>query len=311
MQSINGFIYKIFSNDNKMNYYGLTTQQNIQLRFNQHIENYYQYTKNNDKSLYCSSFIIFNNYTLDQIQITIIEQYYNIPLIQLRNREKYYIQNFDCVNIHNKKKFNITTDIDTNYFTITGQIITPQMILDPNNITILHNTNPIIEIIIQIFGYSINTTNNHLELQYPNNLESITQQLIQIVKIHYTQYKPKPSNILYITNQILKPHQLQIITTKSIINKKKNIFTLHKLLLYPYSTITHQEALQHLFNITFNNNNNNTNNTNNTNHNIDDIDIDEILRNIPPDPNFTLDDIKPDTNFTLDDIQPDTNFTID
>ena len=282
MQSINGFIYKIYSNDNKMNYYGLTTQQNIQIRFKQHIENYYEYIKNNDKTLYCSSFIIFTNYTLDQIQITIIEQYNDIPLIQLMNREKYYIQNFDCVNIYNKKKFNLTTDIYTNYFTFNEAIITPQMILDPLNIPILYNTNPIIEIIIQIIGYSINTNNNHLELQYPTYLSSITKKIIQIVKTHYTQYKPNPSNILYITNQILKKHQLQIITTKYNIYINKKLMALNKLLLYPYSTITHQEALQQLYNITFNNNNNN-----NTNHNIDDLD--EILRNIPPDPNFTLD----------------------
>jgi hypothetical protein len=297
MQSINGFIYKIYSNDNKMNYYGLTTQQNIQIRFKKHIENYYEYTKNNDKTLYCSSFIIFTNYTIDQIQIKTIEQYTNIPLIQLRNREKYYIQNFDCVNIYNKKKFNIDTDINTNYFTFTDAIITPQMILDQNNIPILHNINPIIQIIIQLIGYSINTNNNHLELQYPTYLSSITKQLIKIIQTHYTQYKPTYSNILYITNQILKTYQLQIITTKSNIYKNnKKLMALNKLLLYPYSTITKEETLQHLFNITFNTNNNNNNNNNNntnpnTNHNIDDIDIDidEILRNIPPDPRFTLD----------------------
>jgi hypothetical protein len=131
------------------------------------------------------------------------------------------------------------------------------MILDPNNIPILHNTNPIIEIIIQIIGYSINTNNNHLELQYPTYLSSITKKIIQIVKTHYTQYKPNQSNILYITNQILKKHQLQIITTKYNIYINKKLMALNKLLLYPYSTITHQEALQQLYNITFNNNNNN------------------------------------------------------
>ena len=93
------YIYKIYSTDNKLNYYGLTTQ-NIKDRFNQHLENFI--TQN--KPQYCTSYIIFQNYTIDNIQIQIIEEFDDIPLQNLRDRELYYIQNFPCVNIMGKKK---------------------------------------------------------------------------------------------------------------------------------------------------------------------------------------------------------------
>lgn len=93
------YIYKIYSTDNKLNYYGLTTQ-NIQDRFKQHLDNHIIQNKTN----YCTSDIIFQNYTLENIQIQIIEEFDDIPLQNLRDRELYYIQNFTCVNIMGKKK---------------------------------------------------------------------------------------------------------------------------------------------------------------------------------------------------------------
>ena len=41
---MHSYIYKIHSNDNKMNYYGLTTKT-ILSRFNQHLSNYNAYIK--------------------------------------------------------------------------------------------------------------------------------------------------------------------------------------------------------------------------------------------------------------------------
>ena len=100
----NAYIYKIHSNDNKMNYYGLTTQTPKD-RFYSHIDNYIKYFTN-IKTDYCSSFIIFTNYDITQINYKTIEHHTNITLREIKKREKYYIQNFDCVNIYSKKYTN-------------------------------------------------------------------------------------------------------------------------------------------------------------------------------------------------------------
>ena len=134
MTTIDGFIYKISSKDNKMNYYGYTTQD-IKTRFYQHIYYYIQYythkfnqeqivnentiyntyvtyyntisqNKNphfffnntTDTPSYCTSYYIFKFYTFDQIKIDIVEHMQNTTLDKIKNKEKYYIQHFHCVN---------------------------------------------------------------------------------------------------------------------------------------------------------------------------------------------------------------------
>ncbi len=86
------YIYKIYSNDEKMHYYGLTTT-NIQTRFEGHLRQYNLYTQQKTTK-YCSSYKIFNNYNIQDIKIQIVEEHDNLPLYKLRQREKYYIQNY-------------------------------------------------------------------------------------------------------------------------------------------------------------------------------------------------------------------------
>ena len=69
----NAYIYKIYSTDNIMNYYGLTTQTPKD-RFYSHIDNYIKYFTN-IKTDYCSSFIIFTNYDITQINYKTIEHH--------------------------------------------------------------------------------------------------------------------------------------------------------------------------------------------------------------------------------------------
>lgn len=246
-QLINGFIYKIHSNDNKMNYYGLTTQQNIQSRFIQHIEQYQKQkeTQTHTKA-YCSSFIIFDKYTLDNITCTEVEKHNNISLDYLRTREKYYIQNFDCVNIYGK----YINQIDKSYYTLTEQQITNHMITQ--NIPIIHNISPQIIHIIHLFGYTIDNTNNSLTIIKYIHKSQIKHKLIILLQKYYSEYKITHNNLLEITNNILKKHNLQIITLKEIIHTHKRHIHILKLLLYPYNNnLTHnqiQSILQNIFN---------------------------------------------------------------
>jgi len=69
----NAYIYLIYTNDNTINYYGMTTQTPTD-RFYSHIDNYIKYFTN-IKTDYCSSFIIFTNYDITQINYKTIEHH--------------------------------------------------------------------------------------------------------------------------------------------------------------------------------------------------------------------------------------------
>jgi hypothetical protein len=227
IQHINGFIYRIYSNDNKMNYYGLTTQENIQIRFKQHIEYYTQFYYNINHNLqqdidYCSSFIIFLNYSLDNIHIQQIEQHTQITLKHLRNREKYYIQNFDCVNISGQKK-------QTDFYNIHKQLILSQNIIQ--NIIIEKQSQSIIPI-IELLGYTIYYSNDsyiHIKHNKYTYLFTIKKQIINLLQQTYQITPNYNTEIIQIIDNILKKHNLQLLTQINYFNKIIN----YKLLLYP------------------------------------------------------------------------------
>jgi hypothetical protein len=222
------YIYKIISPDDKMNYYGLTTTS-IETRFKYHIENYNNYINNPEKHNYCSSFQIFQNYPIQLIKVQEIEKYDHIPLCQLRDRENYYISNFDCVNIRGKQN-NSTSNLD-DYFTLQKKWI-PSSIITKNNIPIT-NINQNIQHIIQLFGYTIN--NNSISQIKQIHFNQIKKQLYTFIQNNYTDFIIKTNNILDITNFILKEHSLQIIHKKIYYQIKNKIFFKQLLLLHPYT----------------------------------------------------------------------------
>jgi hypothetical protein len=122
---MNGYIYKL-SNENSC-YYGMTTR-NIYKRMAQHIDNYNVYTT--DKKNYCSSYEILKE-GIEKCKIELIETIPDATKQQLFEKERFYIQSFECVNIKSKNKNKINTKTEQT-FLIDNFINT---VKDKNNLT--------------------------------------------------------------------------------------------------------------------------------------------------------------------------------
>ena len=114
-----GKIYKITVNkfdegEEIMTYYGSTCQEYLSSRLSGHIYNYKKYLNDNlndkDNKYYTSSFQLFDKYGIDNIVIILMENYPCNSKAELEARERYYIENFKCVNKHipcrTKKEYN-------------------------------------------------------------------------------------------------------------------------------------------------------------------------------------------------------------
>jgi hypothetical protein len=91
-----GYIYSITpinnTDDNDV-YYGSTI--NINLRWSTHKSEY----KFQNKRDYYTIFTLFEKYGIDNCQINILEQFDYNDKSELRFRERYYIENNNCINI--------------------------------------------------------------------------------------------------------------------------------------------------------------------------------------------------------------------
>ena len=93
-KSEGGLIYKIVSDDeDNLTYYG-STEKTSRNRLKSHIRNY------KNKKGNCSSFKVLEK---GKIYLEVVEVYNGSSRKELFEREKYYIQNFDCVNFVMKK----------------------------------------------------------------------------------------------------------------------------------------------------------------------------------------------------------------
>ena len=88
-----GKIYKIIDNTNGNVYYGSTTKKYLCDRISGHRSDCKKYLENNTK--YCSSFIVLKN---NDYQVILIENYPCENKKQLLERERYYIENNECIN---------------------------------------------------------------------------------------------------------------------------------------------------------------------------------------------------------------------
>jgi hypothetical protein len=89
-----GKIYKIIDNTNGNIYIGSTTQK-LNIRLNEHKSEYNRYLKGKSQT-HCTSFEIIKN---NDYRIEIIKYVIYKDKIELHLRERYYIENNECVNI--------------------------------------------------------------------------------------------------------------------------------------------------------------------------------------------------------------------
>jgi len=88
-----GKIYKLTSHSNNLVYYGSTAQQHLSTRIASHIRDYNCYL--NNKGDYTYSFKVLE---CDDYKYEVIENYPCNNIKQLKDRERWYIQNNECVN---------------------------------------------------------------------------------------------------------------------------------------------------------------------------------------------------------------------
>jgi hypothetical protein len=88
-----GKIYKIHCNETGKDYYGSTCEPILSRRLTNHVAKYKQYLKG--KTEFVTSYEIIKN---DNYHIALVEKYPCESKDELLSREKYYIENYECVN---------------------------------------------------------------------------------------------------------------------------------------------------------------------------------------------------------------------
>ena len=95
----NGKIYKIENiNEDGDIYVGSTTKKLLYSRFERHIEDYKLYKLDSKSVSKMNSYILFDNYGIDNCKITLLENVNVESKNELLQREAYYIKTLKCVN---------------------------------------------------------------------------------------------------------------------------------------------------------------------------------------------------------------------
>ena len=89
----NGKIYRLICNTTRLEYYGSTCQKRLCSRLAHHKAGYKKYL--NGKSGFITSYKIFEN---DNYEIILVEFFPCNSKDELHQRERFYIENNDCVN---------------------------------------------------------------------------------------------------------------------------------------------------------------------------------------------------------------------
>ena len=90
-----GKIYKIVDKTNNNIYIGSTAEKYLSRRLQHHIANYKIYIDPNKKKCYTTSFEIIKN---NDFEILLLETYPCNNKYELEQRERYYIENNNCIN---------------------------------------------------------------------------------------------------------------------------------------------------------------------------------------------------------------------
>ena len=112
-------IYKIESDNGDKIYIGSTTKERLSQRMANHRINYKQCEKNEHNK--CRSFILFDEYGIDNCRIVLIESYPCKTKDEALSREAYYIKSLACVNKNipgrTREQYKIDNpDYDKNYY---------------------------------------------------------------------------------------------------------------------------------------------------------------------------------------------------
>ena len=91
----NGQIYKIVDVGYNEQYFGSTTVE-LSTRMARHRSKYKRYEKGD--AYYCTSFLLFEKYCLDNCKIELVELYPCDSKDEVRKGEGYWIRQEDCVN---------------------------------------------------------------------------------------------------------------------------------------------------------------------------------------------------------------------
>ena len=89
-----GKIYKIVCDNTGLTYYGSTCEKRLSRRLSKHRSNYSDYLKNQENN-FCTSFKILEG---DNYKIVLVENYPCKSKEELLQRERFYIENNECVN---------------------------------------------------------------------------------------------------------------------------------------------------------------------------------------------------------------------
>lgn len=90
-----GKIYRLVCNTTGLQYIGHTTKEYLSQRLAKHVDNYKQWMKNSSKEHYITSFLIIE---MGNYDIVLIEKFPCCSEDELKARERYWIENTDCVN---------------------------------------------------------------------------------------------------------------------------------------------------------------------------------------------------------------------
>ena len=89
-----GKIYRLFCNKTGKTYYGSTAEKYLSTRKAHHIDAYKKFVRGEGN--YVSSFEILQN---DDYELVLVEKYPCKDKMELHQRERYYIENNECINL--------------------------------------------------------------------------------------------------------------------------------------------------------------------------------------------------------------------
>jgi len=108
---------KVWEGDDFLTYIGSSCEPYLSRRLQKHKGSYNKYLKDNNN--YTTSFKLFETYGIDNIEIVLLEDYPCETKADLHSRERFHIENNECVNkkipLRTQKEWKKDKDYEINY----------------------------------------------------------------------------------------------------------------------------------------------------------------------------------------------------